>query len=113
MASLFALNSYASVYTCTGGSFDPVKVEVKSKTQLIINDKDTAKIDKAYDAANPDKKTYKLIGDISTLGNGAEGFSVNVTVSKYIFTDSKVAYLNTYNSGPEGYYSESYKCVKK
>ena len=110
MAAGFSASAFN--YECTGGSFDPVTVEVKSKSTLVINGKDNAKIDKEYAERNPEKKSYRLIGSFETLGDGSEGYSVSVAVSKHMFTGGNVAYLNTYVRGPDGYYSDSYKCVR-
>ncbi|MBY0384987.1 hypothetical protein K2X05_07500 [bacterium] len=104
--------AFASTYECLGGSFDPVTVEVIDNDSLLINGKNRGDVDWDYASKNPEKKSYRLIGSFDTLGDGADGFSVDVSVTKYFFNNSKVAYLDTYNRGPEGYYSDSYKCQK-
>lgn len=108
----FALSANASVYDCTGGSFGPLKVEVISSSKIIINEKDIVKAN-VKDVKDATKKSVSLIGSFSTLGDGEEGFSVDVKVTKYLLNGSSVAYLNTYNKGPDGFYTDSYKCIKR
>ena len=104
----------ATVYDCKGGGFGPVKVEIQSKKKILVNDTETGTVDAVFERTNPNAKTHKIIGDFKSLGNGLEGFIVDVTVSKTLMTKSKIAFLNTSNRGPGGaYYRESYKCLKR
>ena len=106
-------SAMASTFECTGGNFDPVKVKVLSGKKVLINGSDVGNVDTAYAAANPEKKYLKLKGNFESLGDGVEGYLVDVTITKYFFFEnSKIAFLNTYNRGPGGYYTDSYKCVR-
>lgn len=102
----------ASVYDCSGGSFDPLKVDVHSTDRIVLNDKDLAKVD-SKELANSSKKSVRLIGSFPSLGDGLEGFRVDVKVTRFLLNGSKMAFLNTFNKGPQGYYTESYKCIKR
>ncbi|WP_413613434.1 hypothetical protein [Bdellovibrio sp. HCB-110] len=114
LITLAAANASANIYDCSGGSFEPLTVEVLNQKEVLLNGKEKGTVDFAYAKKNPEKKSYSILGFFpESLAAGADGFSVDVTISKYMFAGSKVAYLNTYNRGPEGFYSESYKCIKR
>lgn len=109
----FAVAAQAnSVYDCTGGNFGPIKVEVLSAKKILINETDSAKVDQD-ELKDISKNKVSLIGSFPTLGDGLDGFSVEVKVTKYLLKNSKTAYLNTYNRGPGAYYQDSYKCTRR
>lgn len=112
LSTFVSLTSQAATYDCTGGAFEPLKIEVTSASKITINDNIKVKANTA-ELRDSSKKSVNLVGDLSAFGDGLDGFEVTVKVTKYLFNNSKVAYLNTYNRGPEGFYSESYKCIKR
>lgn len=109
LLTLSAIANASVVYDCTGGSFEPLKVEVFSVSKVLLNDTDLARIQ--FESRT--QKSYNLVGTFSTLGDGAEGYSVEIKVTNYILKNAAMFYLNTYNRGPDGFYSDSYKCVRR
>lgn len=100
----------SSIYDCAGGSFDPVKIEVLSSTDIIVNDKERGQV---IEKSPKLGKLLKVYGSFRTLGDGLEGYRVDVKVSSYMFTGSQISFLKTFNRGPDGYFADSYKCIKR
>lgn len=112
----FNAMAFPFVYDCQG-DLDYI-VTVKSKTQVTIadednRDKDQLGVDVTYMNANPDKKSVRLTGSASTMGDGEEGYTVYVTMSKVMLSGSRFGYVNKTGYGPDGSYQDSFKCSLK
>ena len=106
--------SFASTlnYKCSG-DFD-VNLQIMPEGKVVISDehgrKDTLQADLKQMAANPEKKTIRLLGSSSAMGDGVEGYSVDATMSKAILEGRSFGYLNLYSTGADGHLEDSAKC---
>lgn len=116
LIGLFSYSAHASYfYHCASLDQDhwlqSFTVEVKGES-AVFNGEDTARVDHSYSPRSPRNEGSKLFkGDLASMGNGSDGYSVSVLLNKYLLAGAPWGYATQRNDGYE-YYQISYKCEK-
>jgi hypothetical protein len=93
LAGIFAVTSHAApIYYCSGGSFSPIKIEIKPALQIVINDVDYVKAE-AQHLPYINLHVVRLQGLFSSLGDGTSEHKVDVIMSKSLLGPLLESYM--------------------
>lgn len=111
-------------YVCTAVSGDQIAFRLKiagahgpifTVSNMDETEGNMAVIDEVYVAKNPGsqyKRLKALSGGLSAIGDGADGFKVELLMNQSILQGADYGYAKYQARGPEGYYSVFYKCSR-
>ncbi len=92
--------------------YEDIKITVYSPTRFLINETDDGYLDESYKPTPHNKNFVRVAGYLKSIGDGAEGYSVELLVNNYILNGAKVGYMKYRASGADGFYDDVLKCEK-
>ena len=100
-------------YSCVGEDLK-FELTVRDEETIMVNGKDKGRLDNTYRPRNKANKSFRrMAGYFESIGDGAEGYNVELLVNTYILSGAKFGYAKYRASGPDGYYEEFLRCDRQ
>ena len=112
VSSAFASTDYKCKAAKDNSNTDEVKITVISPTEVKVNDADEGKLDSTYKPRSNNTNYVRMNGNYPTLGDGKEGYSVTLLVSKSMMFNEKSGSIKIFASG-EGFFNDYFTCYSK
>lgn len=112
MSSAFASTDYKCKAAKDNSNTNDVKITVVSATEVKVNDADKATLDSTYKPKANNVNYVRMNGNFKSLGDGNDGYSVTLLVSKSMMSGGKSGTIKVFASG-EGFFNDFFTCYSK